>query len=129
MSDPVQGQYYFSGAHLASLKVFTLPDAIVEQIKQAGSEDPNWKATLEAVHDKSENVVPDFSIDASGMLLFNNRYVLPDNQALKLRVLHPPYKYVGLMYPGWFVDYPGLPGSRPPLRTHRTHVREGIAWG
>ena len=26
-------------------------------------------------------------------------------------MLHPPYKYVGLMYPGWFVDYPGLPGS------------------
>ena len=74
-------------AHLASLKVFTLPDAIVEQIKQAGSEDPNWKAKLEAVHDKSENVDPDFSIDASGMLLFDNCYILPDNQALKLRVL------------------------------------------
>ena len=87
MSDPVQGQYYFSGAHLASLKVFTFTDAIVEQIKQAESEDPNWKATLEAFRDKSENVAHDISIDASGMLLFDNRYVLPDNQALKLRVL------------------------------------------
>ena len=40
-NDPVQGQYYFSGAHLAALKVFTLLDKIVEQLKQAGSEDPD----------------------------------------------------------------------------------------
>ena len=89
---PVQGQYYFSGAHLASLKVFTLPDRIVEQIKQAGSEDPNWKATLEVVREKSENVDPDFSVDASGMLLFDNRYVL-----------HPPYEYTGFIYPRWHI--------------------------
>ena len=60
----------------------------MDQLKQTGSEDPDWKATLEAVRTKSENVDPDFSIDAeSGMLLFDNRYVLPNNQALKLRVL------------------------------------------
>ena len=44
-------------------------------------------------------------------------------------VLHPPYKYMGLTYPKWFIDYPGLPGSQLPLRMHRTEVREGIAWG
>ena len=44
-------------------------------------------------------------------------------------LLHPPYKYAGLTYPGWFIDYPGLPGSQPPLRTHRIDVREGIARG
>ena len=44
-------------------------------------------------------------------------------------LLHPPYKYMGLTCSGWFIDYPGLPGSQPPLRTHRTDVREGIAWG
>ena len=86
VSDPVQGQYYISGAQLAALQVFTLPGTIVEQQKQAGSEDPDWKDTFEAVHTESEDIDPDFSIK-DGILLFDNRYVLPSDQALKLRVL------------------------------------------
>ena len=88
MSDPVQGQHYFSGAQLAALQVFALPDRIMEQLRQAESEDPDQKATFEAVRIESEDVDLDFSIK-DGILLFDNRHVLPNDQAFRLWVLRP----------------------------------------
>ena len=46
----------------------------------------NWVATLEAVRAGSELVAPGFA-EKDGLLLFENRYVLPNDKSLKLAVL------------------------------------------
>src|SRR6266576_5150765 len=48
--------------------------------------DSDWKATFEAVQAKTEDVDPEFETK-EGTLLYDNRYVLPNDKPLKLKVL------------------------------------------
>ena len=82
----VSGQMVVSSAHIASIRAFALPAMIVDGLKVAGLEDPDWMATLEAVRAGSELVAPGFE-EKEGLLFFENRYVLPNDKALKLKVL------------------------------------------
>jgi hypothetical protein len=80
------GQWVVDSAHIASIRAYALPATIEDKLRALGLQDPDWKATLEAVRAGSELVAPGFE-EKEGILLFENRYVLPDNKALKLKVL------------------------------------------
>jgi len=80
------GQWVVNSAHIASIRAFVLPPTIEERLKAAGSKDPDWVATMEAVRAGSECVAPGFE-EKEGLLLFENRYVLPNDKAFRLKVL------------------------------------------
>ena len=80
------GQWVVNFAHIAATKAFALPVGHENNLKAAGKLDPNWIATLEAVRARSELVAPGFT-EKDRLLLFENRYVLPNDKTLKLAVL------------------------------------------
>ncbi len=63
-----------------------LPSLVEDQWKVVGRKDQDWVATLEAVRAGSDLVDPGFE-EKEGMLLFENRYVLPNDKAIRLKVL------------------------------------------
>ena len=80
------GQWVVNSAHIAATKAFALPVSHENNLRAAGKSDPNWVATLEAVRAGSEMVAPGFA-EKDGLLLFENRYVLPNDKSLKMAVL------------------------------------------
>ena len=72
--------------HIAATKAFSLPVSYENNFRAAGKSDPNWVAMLEAVRTGSKMVAPVFA-EKDGVLLFENRYVLPMDKSLKLAVL------------------------------------------
>ena len=79
-------QWVVNSAHIAATKAFALPVSHENNLRAAGKLDPNWVATLEAVRAGSELVASGFT-EKDGLLLFENRYVLPIDKSLKLAVL------------------------------------------
>ena len=71
---------------IVSIKAFALPASIKNKLRAAGNKDPDWVATLEVVKAKSELVAPRFT-EKEGLLFYENRYVLPNDKAIKLCVL------------------------------------------
>ena len=80
------GQWVVSSAHIASIRAYSLPSAMTERFEKAGMEDPDWMATLEAVRAGSDKVAAGFE-EKEGLLFYENRYVLPNDKALRLKVL------------------------------------------
>ena len=80
------GQWVVNSAHIVATKAFALPVSHENNLRAAGKSDPNWIATLEAVRTGSKMVALGFA-EKDGLLLFENRYVLPNNKSLKLAVL------------------------------------------
>ena len=80
------GQWVVNSTHIAATKAFALPVSHENNIRAAGKSDPNWIATLEAVSAGSDLVDPGFA-EKDELLLFENRYVLPNDKSLKLAVL------------------------------------------
>ena len=80
------GQWVVNSAQIAATKAFALPVSYENNMRSAGKSDPNWVAMLEAVRAGSELVAPGFA-EKDGLLLFENRYVLPNDKSLKLAVL------------------------------------------
>ena len=79
------GQWVVNSVHIAATKAFALPVSHENNTRADGKSDPNWVATLEAVRAGSELVAPGFA-EKDGLLLFENRYVLPNDKSLKLAV-------------------------------------------
>jgi hypothetical protein len=75
-----------SSATIASAQV-ELSTNFLELIREAGKRDADWQATKEAVLKKSENVAEEFEVK-DGLLFYENRWVTPNDSALKLRILH-----------------------------------------
>ena len=73
-------------ARMAAIKVYTLPGTFVEKLKAAAKSDPDWIATVKAVKEKSDEVAPGFEVK-DGILLYENRFVIPNDTSLKLKVL------------------------------------------
>jgi hypothetical protein len=59
----------------------------LELIREAGKRDADWQATKEAVLKKSDNVAEEFQVKDS-LLFYENRWVIPNDSALKLPILH-----------------------------------------
>jgi hypothetical protein len=73
-------------ARIASTRVYTIPGTFLEKLKAAAGLDPDWMATAKAVKEGSEEVAPGFEVKDE-VLLFENRYVIPNDSALRLKVL------------------------------------------
>src|SRR6266550_2361128 len=80
------GQRVVGSAHIASIRAYSLPSAMTERFEKAGREDPDWMATLEAVRAGSDKVAAGFE-EKEGLLFYENRYVLPNDKVLRLKVL------------------------------------------
>jgi hypothetical protein len=66
---------------IAAAKEMVLSKAFLDLLCQASEKDPEWQATRDAVLRKNENVeVKD------NLLHHENRWVIPDDSALKLRI-------------------------------------------
>jgi hypothetical protein len=76
-----------SSASIASTKEVELSPNFLELIREAGKQDADWQATKEAVLKKAENVAEKFEVK-DDLLFYENRWVIPNNSALKLRILH-----------------------------------------
>ena len=74
-------------AQIASIKAFALPVNIEDKLREAGKNEPVWITPLEAVRAGSELVTPSFT-EKEGLLFYENRYVLPNDKAMKLSVLN-----------------------------------------
>ena len=73
-------------ARIAATKVYTLPGTFVEKLKAAAKADPDWIATARAVEEKSDVVAPGFEVK-DGILLYENRFVIPNDTGLRLKVM------------------------------------------
>ena len=73
-------------AKIASTKVYTLPGTFQEKLKEAAGRDPEWVATAKAAKEGSDTVAPGFE-EKDGVLLYENRYVIPNDSALKLKIM------------------------------------------
>jgi hypothetical protein len=76
-----------SSASIASTKEVELSTNFLELIREAGKRDADWQATKEAVLKKFENVAEEFEVK-DDLLFYENRWVIPNDSALKLRILH-----------------------------------------
>jgi hypothetical protein len=76
-----------SSTSIASTKEVELSTNFLELIREAGKRDADWQATKEAVLKKSENVAEEFEVK-DDLLFYENRWVIPNDSALKLRILH-----------------------------------------
>jgi hypothetical protein len=63
-----------------------LSSAFLDLLHKAAEKDSEWQATKEAVLRKDENVAEEFEVK-DGLLYYENRWVIPDDSALKLRIL------------------------------------------
>jgi hypothetical protein len=63
-----------------------LCSAFLDVLRQAAEKDSDWQATKEAVLRKDENVAEEFEVKDC-LLYYENRWVIPNNAALKLRIL------------------------------------------
>ena len=80
------GQWVVDSARIASTKVFELPGTFIARLKAAAEADLDWQATLKAVRENSEAVAPEFE-DKDGILYYENRYVIPSDTGLRLKIL------------------------------------------
>jgi iron uptake system EfeUOB component EfeO/EfeM len=61
-----------------------LSSAFLDLLRKAAEKNSEWQATQEAVLRKDENVVEELEVK-DGLLYYENRWVIPDALALKLR--------------------------------------------
>jgi hypothetical protein len=81
-----------SSASIASTKEVELSTNFLERIREAGKQDADWQATMEAAFkrqngDSEVNVAEEFEVK-DGLLFYENRWVISHDSALKLRILH-----------------------------------------
>jgi hypothetical protein len=62
-----------------------LSSAFLDLLRKAAEKDSEWQATKEAVLRKDENFAEEFEVK-DGLLYYENRWVIPDDPALKLRI-------------------------------------------
>jgi hypothetical protein len=84
--DTTEGTVVLSSVAIAAAKETELSSTFLELLRQAGEKDPEWRATRDAVLRKDENVAEEFEVK-DGLLYYENRWVIPDDSALKLRIL------------------------------------------
>jgi hypothetical protein len=65
---------------------------VLELIREAGKQDADWQATMEAAlkrqnGDSEANVAEEFEVK-DGLLFNENRWVIPDDSELRLRILN-----------------------------------------
>jgi hypothetical protein len=86
--DTTDGVVVLSSMSIAASKAkeMELSSAFLDLLRQAGEKDPEWRATRDAVLRKDENVAEEFEVK-DGLLYYENRWVIPDDLALKLRIL------------------------------------------
>ena len=60
-----------------------LPGTFIARLKAAAEADLDWQATLK---DKSDAVAPEFE-DTERVLYYENRYVIPSDAGLRLKIL------------------------------------------
>jgi hypothetical protein len=68
-------------------KEIELSTTFLDLIRAAAKKDPEWQATKEAILRKDENVAEEFEVK-EGLLYYENRWVIPNDPAFKLRVLN-----------------------------------------
>jgi hypothetical protein len=81
-----------SPASIASTKEVELSTNFLELIREAGKQDADWQATKEAAlkrqnGDSEVNVAAEFEVK-DGLLFYENRWVIPNDSTLELRILH-----------------------------------------
>jgi hypothetical protein len=88
--DTADGIVVLSSMSIAAseAKEIALSNAFLDLLRQAAEKDPEWQATKDAVlkKDPDENVPEEFEVK-DGLLYFKNRWVVPNDAALKLRIL------------------------------------------
>jgi hypothetical protein len=83
--DTADGIVVLSSMSLAAstAKERELSSAFLDLLRKAAEKDSEWQATKEAVLRKDENVAEEFEVK-DGLLYYENRWVIPDDSALKL---------------------------------------------
>jgi hypothetical protein len=81
-----------SSASIASTREVELSTNFLELVREAGKRDADWQATKEAVLKKAENVAEEFEVKDS-LLFYVNRWVIPNDSALSLRILHENHDF------------------------------------
>jgi hypothetical protein len=86
--DTAEGIVVLSSISIAAsaAKEMQLSGTFVSLLRQAAEKDSEWQATKEAVLRKDENVAEKFEVK-DGLLYYENRWVIPNDAALKLRIL------------------------------------------
>jgi hypothetical protein len=75
-----------SSASIASTQQAELSANVLDLIREAGRKDPDWQAIKEAAL-RRENVAEEFEVK-DDPLFYENRWVIPDDSALRLRILN-----------------------------------------
>jgi hypothetical protein len=86
------GVVLMSAMSIAGVQQTELKANILELIREAGKRDADWQATMEAAlkrqnGDSEANVAEEFEVK-DGLLFYENRWVIPNDSALRLRILH-----------------------------------------
>jgi hypothetical protein len=81
-----------SSASIASTEQVELSTNVLELIREAGKRDADWEATMEAAlkrqnGDSGANVAEEFEAK-DDLLFYENRWVIPNDSALRLRMLN-----------------------------------------
>jgi hypothetical protein len=87
--DTADGIVVLSSMSIAAseAKEIEISGKFLDLLHQAAAKDSDWQATKEAVLRKDENVAEEFEVKKDGLLYYENRWVIPNDAALKLRIL------------------------------------------
>jgi hypothetical protein len=80
------GQLVLDRATVASSKVVHISDTFTERLLKAAEADEDWQTTKKAVLEQSPNVAQQFEVHGE-LLMYENRWVIPNNMELKLAIL------------------------------------------